>query len=161
MSKKAISEKLEKTIKDIEVSVTNVVNKFDELKELIQKNVNENLDKIKEISQTTQSTGKKYVDSVLTLVPFKELLDKFKNSDHKELALTIKNDLEKRFNVGIDQILNAFNIASTADTKEIIKRLESIEKELKDLQKSKKETKKPSKKKPASKKEKKEDEKSV
>jgi len=127
--KSAISKTLEKTLEDIQTSVTNVVGKFDELKEMIQKNVNDNIDKIKGLSQNTQEMGKKYVDSVLTLVPFKDLLDKLKGNDYKELAIGIKSELEKKFNVSIDQILNAFNIASTLDIKELTKKLEKLEKE--------------------------------
>ena len=140
--KNSISKTLEKTIEDIQASVTSVVGKFDELKELIQKNVTENLDKIKGLSQNTQEMGKKYVDSMLTLVPFKELLDKLKSNDYKELATTIKTELENKFNVGIDQILNALSIASTLDTKEIVERLEKLEKEIEELKKAKKTTKK-------------------
>ncbi len=137
--KNAISKTLEKTLEDIQTSVTTVVGKFDELKEMIQKNVNENIDKIKGLSQNTQEMGKKYVDSVLTLVPFKDLLDKLKSNDYKELATGIKSELENKFNVSIDQILNAFNIASTLDIKELTEKLEKLEKEVK---KAKKETKK-------------------
>jgi len=140
--KNAISKTLEKTLEDIQTSVTNVVGKFDELKDMIQKNVNDNIGKIKGISQNTQEMGKKYVDTVLTLVPFKDLLDKLKSNDYKELANGVKKDLEGKFNVGIDQILNAFSIASTLDTKELNKKIEKLEKEIKSLKKVKKESKK-------------------
>ena len=148
--KNAISKTLEKTLEDIQTSVTSVVGKFDELKELIQKNVNDNIDKIKGLSQNTQEMGKKYVDSVLTLVPFKDLLDKLKSNDYKELATGIKSELENKFNVSIDQILNAFNIASTLDIKELNERLEKLEK---DAKKVKKTTKKSTAKKETAKKE--------
>ena len=140
--KNAITKKLEKTIEEIQTSVTSVVGKFDELKELIQKNVNENLGKIKDLSQNTQEVGKKYVDSVLTLLPFKELLDKLKSNDYKEIAGTVKSDLENKFGTTIDQILNAFGIASTLDTKELKKEIENLQKEIDTLKKEKKTTKK-------------------
>lgn len=138
--KNPISKTLEKTLEDIQTSVTSVVGKFDELKEMIQKNVNENIDKFKGLSQNTQEMGKKYVDSVLTFVPFKDLLGKLKSNDYKELATGIKSELENKFNVSIDQILNAFNIASTLDIKELTEKLEKLEKELKKVKKETKKT---------------------
>ena len=141
--KNTIGKTLEKTLEEIQTSVTSVVGKFDELKDMIQKNVNDNFNKIKELPKSTQEMGKKYVDSVLTLIPLKDLLDKVKINDYKELATSVKTELEKKFNVGIDQILNAFSIASTLDTKELSKKIEKLEKEIKALKKeSKKEVKK-------------------
>jgi hypothetical protein len=137
--KNSISKTLEKTLEDIQTSVTTVVGKFDEIKDMIQKNVNDNLDKIKGLSQNTQELGKKYVDSVLTHIPFKDFLDKVKSNDYKELANGIKSELENKFNVGIDQILNAFSISSTLDNKELVQRIEVLEKEIKALKKPKKE----------------------
>jgi len=138
--KNKITKTLEKTIEDIQTSVTSVVGRFDELKDILQKNVIDNFDKIKGISQNTQEKGKKYVDSVLTLVPLKETIDKLKSSDYKELATTVKTDLEDKFNVGIDQILNAFSIASTLDLKKLNDKIEDLEKKVK--KSTKKETKK-------------------
>jgi len=129
-------------IEELQTSVSSIIGKFDELKDILQKNVNENVDKIKELSQNSQEKGKKYIDSVMGLIPFKNYYDKIKENDYTKLALTVKKDLEGKFNVSIDQILNAFSIASTTDTKELIEKIEKIEKDLKKAEKELKKIKK-------------------
>lgn len=87
---------------------------IDEVKDIIQKNLSENLTKIKEV---------------------KAYLDKFKDNDYVRLAVSIREDLEGRFGVGIDKILNAFSIASTLDTKEINSKIDELSKEISKLKK--------------------------
>jgi uncharacterized protein YoxC len=132
-------------IEELQTSVSGIIGKFDELKDLLQKNVNDNVDKIKELSQNSQEKGKKYIDSVMGLIPFKNYYDKIKENDYTKLAITIKTDLEGKFNVSMDQLLNAFSISSTMDTKELLEKIEKLEKNVnkvnKDIKKIAKETK--------------------
>ncbi|MBN2694039.1 hypothetical protein JXR93_05210 [bacterium] len=109
--------------------------KIDELKETLQKNFSENFVKLRELGHKSQEEGKKYVENVLNLLPLKSYIEKFRDNDYVKLASQIQKDLEKKFGVGIDKILNAFSIASTLDTEEIHEKLEELQKELKALKK--------------------------
>ncbi len=132
-------------IEELQASITTMIGKFDEFKVLAQKSLTENVDKIKEIRHNSQEKGKKYVDSVFNVIPFKNYYDKIKENDYTKLAVTIKTDLEGKFNVSMDQFLNAFSISSTMDTKELLEKIEKLEKNVKkvnkDIKKIAKETK--------------------
>ncbi len=109
--------------------------KIDELKESLQKNFSENFVKLRELGHKSQEEGKKYVENVLNFLPLKGYIERFRDNDYLKLASQIQKDLEKKFGVGIDKILNAFSIASTLDTEEIHEKLEELQKELKALKK--------------------------
>jgi len=132
-------------IEELQASITTMIGKFDEFKVLAQKSLTENVDKIKEIHHNSQEKGKKYIDSVFNIIPFKNYYDKIKENDYTKLAITIKTDLEGKFNVSMDQFLNAFSISSTMDTKELLEKIEKLEKNVnkvnKDIKKIAKETK--------------------
>jgi len=129
--KNVLTEKME----ELQESIIHIVKRIDEIKDLAQKNLNENIDKIKNLGELTQEKGKKYVDSVLGVIPFRNYYEKIKENDYTKLALTIKSDLEGKFNANIDEILNAFNISSTKDVKELSEKIEKIEKSIKKVQK--------------------------
>jgi len=123
-------------IEELQSSISGIIGRFDELKEILQKNLDEQVDKIKVIGQDTQEKGKKYIDSVMGLIPFKNYYDKIKDNDYTKLSLTIKKDLEGKFNVSIDQLLNTFNIASVLDIKDLEEKIKKAEKNLKKFEKA-------------------------
>ncbi len=131
--KKTVMNKIE----DLQSAVLAIISKVDELKDTLQKNAN--LEKFK---SSSQEFGKKYMDKFADMLPFKNYYDKFKANDYAKLAKQIKEDLEGKFNVGMDQLLNTFGISSVEDNKEILKKFEEFEKDIKKLEKDIKKLKK-------------------